>query len=140
MESVASRKSIKGFRKVPQYQDILNEELKNAKKTILLPERYVFLATQAAEVSSDVEKQLADQKQRVMTAFQDDHNKRSGDTPIIVTEARQGEQGVSGPAGATGVQGPPGIPGQTGPQGPPGPAANVNLDPVLREMHQRLDQ
>ena len=55
MESVASRKSIKGFRKVPQYQDILNEELKNAKKTIMLPERYVFLATQAAEVSSDVE-------------------------------------------------------------------------------------
>ena len=69
-----------------------------------------------------MEKQLADQKQRVMTAFQNDHDKRSGDTPIIVTEARQGEQGVRCE------------------QGPMGPAGNVNLDPVLREMHQRLDQ
>ena len=57
MESIASKRTLKGFRKIPQFQDILNEELKNAKKTIILPERYVFLAKQAAEASSDMEKQ-----------------------------------------------------------------------------------
>ena len=82
MESVPSKKTIKGFKKVPQFEDILQVELKNAKKTMALPERYVFLATQVAETSSDLEKDLAEQKQRVMSAFQHHYDRRTGETPL----------------------------------------------------------
>ena len=120
MESVPSKRTIKGFKKVPQFEDILQVELRNAKKTMALPERYMFLATQVAEVSSDLEKDLAEQKQRVMGAFRHHYERRSGDTPIIVQEAAQGEQGVRGPQGAPGI--------------------TPNLDPVIREMQTRLEQ
>ena len=123
MESVPSKKTIKGFKRIPQFEDILQTELKNAKKTMALPERYVFLATQVAETSADLEKDLAEQKQRVTSAFQHHCDRRMGDTPIIVQETTQGEQGVRRPQG---------------PQGVPGPSPN--LDPVIREMQSRLDQ
>ena len=97
MESVPSKKTIKGFKKIPQFEDILQTELKNAKKTMALPERYVSLATQVAETSADLEKDLAEQKQRVTSAFQHHYDRRTGDTPIIVREKMQGEQGVRGP-------------------------------------------
>ena len=112
MESVPSKKTIKGFKRVLQFEDILQVELKNAKKTMALPERYMFLATQVAEVSSELEKDLAEQKHRVMSAFQHHYERRSGDTPVIAQEAAQGEQGVRGPQGILGT--------------------TPNLDPVIR--------
>ena len=102
---------------------MLKEGLKNAKKTMALPERHLFLASQVAETSSELEKDLAEQKQRVLSAFQHHYDRGSGDTPIIVQEAMQGEQGVRGPQGPQGVPGPP-----------------PNLDPVIREMQSRLDR
>ena len=148
MESVPSKKKIKGFLKVPQYEDILNEELKNAKKTMFLPERYMFLPERVVEAAGEHEKKLQEHHSAVMREFREHYDRRSGDTPIVVREVVQGEQGVPGRDGMS-VQGPPGPPGRDavgregppgreGPQGPPGPA--VNLDPVIREMHSRLDQ
>ena len=96
MVSVPSKKTIKGFKKLPQFEEILQTELKNAKKTMALRERYVFLATQVAEMSADLQKDLAEQKQRVTTAFQHHNHRRTGNTPVIV-ETVQGEQGVPGP-------------------------------------------
>ena len=58
MESTPSKKKIKGFLKVPQYEDILNEELKNAKKTMLLPDRFMFLPNHVAEAASEHENKL----------------------------------------------------------------------------------
>ena len=123
MGSVPSKKTIKGFKKVPRSEHILQTELKNAKKTMALPEQDVFLATQVTETSSEVEKDLAEQKQRVLTAFQHHYDRRGGETPVIVQEAMQGERGVRG---------------EQGPQGVPGPAPN--LDSVIREMQTRLEQ
>ena len=45
---------MKGFKKVPQYEDILKVELDNAHKYLSLPERYIFQPTQVAEASGDM--------------------------------------------------------------------------------------
>ena len=131
MESTPSKKLIKGFRKVPQFQDILEEELKNAKKTMDLPFRYTFLANHTAEAASEHEKKLQEHHGAVMREFQDHNDRRSGDTPMVV-------QGVQGTQGVQGVQGERGERGVQGERGMPGPPPN--LDPVIREMHSRLDQ
>ena len=115
MESVPSKKTIKGMRKVPQFEDILQEELKNAKKTMNLPFRYMFLADQSQQAASEHEKSLQDHHDRVMSEFKDHYDRRSGGTPIIIKEAVQGEQGVQGQQGPRGEQGLPGA------RGPPGP-------------------
>ena len=112
MESVPSKKKIKGFLKVPQYEDILNEELKNAKKTMFLPERYMFLPDRVVEAAGEHEKKLQEHHSAVMREFRDHYDRRSGDTPIVVREVVQGERGVPGMDGKEGVQGPPGAPGR----------------------------
>ena len=119
MESVPSKKAIKGMRKVPQFEDILNEELKNAKKTMNLPFRYTFLANQSQAAASEHAKSLEEHHDRVMSEFKDHYDRRSGGTPIIIKEAMQGQQGVQGPRGEQGLRGEQGVPG---PPGPPGPA------------------
>ena len=54
MESTPSKKWLHGFKKVPQYEDLLKARLSNAHKYIYLPERYVFTASHAAEGASDL--------------------------------------------------------------------------------------
>ena len=88
MESGPSKKSLKGLKKVPQFQDLLKVELANAHKYLYLPERYVFTASHAAEASDDFEKALADFKSRHLSAMDDHHNGRRGDNPVIVTQAQ----------------------------------------------------
>ena len=123
MESTPSRKTIKGFRKVPQFQDIMEVELKNAKKTMDLPFRYTFLANHTAEAANEHEKKLDEHHGAVMREFKDHYDSRSGGTPLVVREVVQGERGVQGEQGV---------------QGPAGPS--INLDPVIREMQSRLDE
>ena len=56
----------KGFKKVPQYEDILKVQLENTHKYLYLPERYIFQATQVAESSRDMERELQEQKPLVV--------------------------------------------------------------------------
>ena len=58
MGSTPSKNKIKGFLKVPQYEDILNEELKDAKKTMFLPERFMFLPNHVAEAAGEHEQKV----------------------------------------------------------------------------------
>ena len=132
MESTPSKKWLRGFKKVPQYEDLLKVQLSNAHKYIYLPERYVFTASHAAEAADDMEKALADQKSRVIESLHDHHSRRSTATPMVVSEP--GQQGIPG---SQGVPGAPGVPGPPGVRGPPGP--RQNLDPVIQEMTARLN-
>ena len=127
----------KGFKKVPQYEDILKVQLENTHKYLYLPERYIFQATQVAESSRDMERELLEQKMRVHRAFRADADDRMGDMPVPLerlVRGERGEQGEVGQRGETGQQGP------TGPMGPPGAPTRFDLDPVLRVMQQRLDE
>ncbi len=123
-------KTFKGFKKVPQYEDILKVQLGNAHKYLYLPERYMFLPTQVAEASGDMARELEDQKQRVHRASRADADDRMGDTPVPLTRLTRGERGERGEQGE---QGPRGV------TGPPGAPTYIDLDPVIRTMHQRLD-
>jgi len=125
MESTPSKKWLNGFKKVPQYEDLLKARLSNAHKYIYLPERYVFTASHAAEGASDLEDKLAEHKQRVLSELNDHHQRRSGDTPVIISQP--GPQGVPGKEGQR---------GEKGEVGPPGP--RPNLEPVIQEMTARL--
>ena len=138
MESAPKRsgKWIKGFKKNPTYEDILGTELSNAHKYLSLPERFYYLAPHAAMGQSEMEKSLADQKERVHRAHLGDLDDRMGDTPVVINRIR-GEQGVRGDQGVRGAQGFRGEQGAQGAQGPPG--ASVNLDPVIRVMESRLN-
>ena len=120
-------KTLKGFKKVPQYEDILKVQLSNAHKYLYLPERYIFLPTQVAEASGDMARELEDQKQRVHRASRADADDRMGDTPVPLTRLTRGERGEQG------EQGPRGLPS------PPGAPTHIDLDPVIRTMQQRLD-
>ena len=59
MESTPSKKTIEGFWKVPQFENILEEELNNAKQEMDLPFRYTFLANHNAEAADEHEKKKA---------------------------------------------------------------------------------
>ena len=127
----------KGFKKVPQYEDILKVQLENTHKYLYLPERYIFQATQVAESSRDMERELLEQKMRVHRAFRADADDKMGDMPVPVerlVRGERGERGEVGQRGETGQQGP------TGPMGPPGAPTRFDMDPVLRVMQQRLDE
>ena len=82
MESAPKRsgKWIKGFKKNPTYEDILGTELSNAHKYLSLPERFYYLAPHAAMGQGEMEKSLADQKERVHRAHQGDLDDRMGDS------------------------------------------------------------
>ena len=128
MESSPSKKKSRDSSKVPQYEDILNEELKNAKKTMFLPERFMFLPNHVAEAASEHEKKLEEHHGTVMREFKDHYDRGSGDTPMVVqgVQSEQGQRGLQGERGEQGLR------------GPAGPAPN--LDPVIREMQSQLDQ
>ena len=106
-------------------------QLANAHKYLYLPERYVFQATQVAEASGDMVRELTEQRQRVHRAFEEDRNDRMGDNPVPIERLARGERGERG---GTGPQ------GQRGPMGPPGAPTSFDLDPVLRTMQHRLDE
>ena len=61
-----SGKWIKGMQKVPTFGDIAEIEALNAKTYFWQPERYVFQAPKIAEASSQIEKELEEQKVRVV--------------------------------------------------------------------------
>ena len=71
-----SGRFIKGFRVVSDFETLLGQELKNSKTYLALPERFVFSAIQANEAIEDAEADLADQRERVRVATQDDHDDR----------------------------------------------------------------
>ena len=123
MESTPSKKFLHGLKKVPQYEDLLKVQLSNAHKYLYLPERYVFTASHAAEGANDMEGRLAEHKQRVLSELNDHHQRRSGDTPVILTQP--------GPHGVRGER------GEKGEVGPPGPSPNI--DPVIKELTARLN-
>ena len=126
MESTPSKKWLRGFRQVPQYEDLLKVQLANAHKYIYLPERYVFTASHAAEGASDLEDKLAEHKERVLSELNDHHQRRSGDTPVIISQP--------GPQGVQGVRGEKGERGEVGPPGP-----QPNIDGVVKELTARLN-
>ena len=123
MESTPSKKFLRGFKKVPQYEDLLKVQLANAHKYLYLPERYVFTASHAAEGATDLEGRLAEHKQRVLSELNDHHQRRAGETPVILTQP--GPQGV------------PGKEGQRGERGEVGPRPNI--EPVIKELTARLN-
>jgi len=136
-----SGKWIKGLKKVPTFLDIAEIEAKNAKTSFWQPEFYVFQAPRIAEASSQIEKELEEQKVRVIREIHHHTDDRMGDNPVIVRELARGAQGVRGepgPRGADGVQGMQGVDGPPGPPGPPG--ASLNLDPVIHFMERRLKE
>ena len=62
-----------------------------------------------------MERELADQKARVLSVLHGHHQHRGGDVPMVVTQVRgeRGETGQTGQKGETGPVGPTGPPGQT---------------------------
>ncbi len=136
-----SGKWIKGLKKVPTFLDIAEIEAKNAKTSFWQPEFYVFQAPRIAEASSQIEKELEEQKVRVIREIHHHNDDKMGDNPVIVRELARGAQGTRGepgPRGQDGVQGMQGVDGPPGPPGPPG--ASLNLDPVIDFMERRLKE
>ena len=143
MESTSAPKRsgtwIKGLKKVPTFFDIAEIEAKNAKTSFWQPEFYVFQAPRIAEASSQIERELQEQKVRVIREIHHHNDDRMGDNPVIVRELARGAQGVRGEPGPRGAEGTQGMQGVDGPPGPPGPpGAALNLDPVIDFMERRL--
>ena len=131
---------IKGYKKVPTYEDILGQELRNSKVDLYLPERYVFQALQCGEAEDEAADDLKEQKDAVRGAARRDDEDREGDEPMPVARGRRGASGPAGQDGQDGPQGPPGPPGPPGVPGAPGPPAPPpSLDPVLNLLTARLD-
>ena len=92
-----SGKWIKGMKKEPTFGDIA-----------------------IAEASTQIEKDLAEQKERAVREIHHHHDVLMGDEPVVVREAARAAQGVRGEPGprgaegAVGAQGPPGAPGAPG--------------------------
>ena len=124
-----SGKWIKGLKKVPTFFDIAEIEAKNAKTSCWQPEFYVFQAPRIAEASSQIEKELVEQKVRVIREIHHHNDVRMDDNPVIVREMARGAQGNRGEPGPRGAEGMQGVDGPRGPPGPPG--ATLNLDPVI---------
>jgi len=136
-----SGKWVKGMKQIPSFLDIAEIEAKNARTSFWQPQFYVFQAPRIAEASSQIEKELEEQKVRVIREFHHHNDDRMGDNPVIVRELARGAQGVRGepgPKGQDGVQGMQGVDGPPGPPGPPG--ASLNLDPVIDFMERRLKE
>ena len=131
-----SGKWIKGLKKVPTFFDIAEIETKNAKTNFWQPEFYVFQAPRIAEASSQIEKELEQQKVRVVREIHRHNDDRMGDNPVIVRELARGAQGNKGEPGPRGADGVQGMQGVEGPRGPPG--ASLNLDPVIDFLERRL--
>ena len=104
---------IKGYKKVPTYEDILGQELRNSKVDLYLPERYVFQALQVGEAEDEATEDLKEQKEAVRGAARRDDEDRDGDEPMPVA---RGRRGASGPAGQDGPPGPPGASSSAGPR------------------------
>ena len=130
-------KWIRGLKRVPTFLDIAEIEAKNAKTSFWQPEFYVFQAPRIAEASSQIEKELEEQKIRVITEIHHHHEKRmGGDHPVIVRE--MGARGAQGVEGQRGARGQDGARGTQGPQGPPGAA--LDLNPVIGLLERRLKE
>ena len=99
------------MQKVPTFGDIAEIEALNAKTYFWQPERYVFQAPKIAEASSQIEKELEEQKVRVVREIHQHNDDRMGDNPVIVRELARGEQGVRGDPGPRGVEGRQGVEG-----------------------------
>ena len=140
MESTSAPKQsgkwIKGLKKIPTFLDIAEIEAKNAKTSFWQPEFYVFQAPRIAEASSQIERELEEQKVRVIREIHHHHDDRMDETPVVVREMARGAQGVRGDPGPRGSEGMQGVEGPRGPPGPPGAA--LNLDPVIDLMERRL--
>jgi len=130
-----SGKWIKGMQKVPTFFDIAEIEAKNARTSFWQPEFYVFQAPRIAEASSQIEKELEEQKVRVIREIHHHNDDKMGDNPVIVRELARGAQGIRGEPGPRGAD------GTQGTQGPPGPqGASLSLDPVIDFMDRRLKE
>ena len=91
------------FRKVKTFEDILSQELGNAKQKVgPLAERYVFQPIQVGETENEVSEQLEEAKDRLHESHQRDLDERMGDAPLHANRARgeRGERGEQGPPGA----------------------------------------
>jgi hypothetical protein len=122
------------FRKVKTFEDILSQELGNAKQKVgPLAERYVFQPIMVGETENEVSEQLEEAKDRLHESHRRDLDARMDDAPIHVARARAGPPGPSGPTGPSGSPGPSGPPG---PQGPPGADAPTA---VIAQLSARLD-
>ena len=90
------------MKKEPTFGDIAEIEVLNAKTSFWMPEHYVFQAPKIAETASQIEKDLAEQKERVVREIHHHHDVLMGDEPVVVREAARAAQGVRGepPRGA----------------------------------------
>ena len=120
------------FQKVPQFEDLLRVESKNAKTFMSLPARYMFTAERLVDAQGQMTENLEDQRRRVDAVMHDEDDDRGVPHRDLhrMRVGQPGERGVEGPAGPVGVQGP------RGEVGPAGPAPN--LDPLITAMERRL--
>jgi hypothetical protein len=120
------------FQKVPQFDDLLKVEAKNAKTFMSLPARYMFTAERLVDATGQLRDNLEDQRRRVDAVMHDEDDDRGVPHRDLhrMRVGQPGERGVEGPAGPVGLQGP------RGEVGPAGPAPN--LDPLINAMERRL--
>ena len=124
------------FRKVHDFEAILDIERKNKDKKIQLPERYKYLPEFAGAIKATVLAGMERLPQQPVLTPQPSQSSGSGSGP----PGPPGPPGDRGPAGPPGDQGPQGDKGDQGDQGPPGDKGDQGDRGKSRRKKEKRDR
>ena len=124
------------FKKVPDFADLAQVELKNKDRRFYLPERYVFRAEHMEEVEGDMGNSVGKQREHLLAAMEDDLKRKKQSLGYHVEgPAPPPSQGPKGDRGDRGER------GERGPAGPPAPPAPPpNFQPACDAMMNRMEE